>query len=117
MKSRDTLPPLTAIATSRLQQERERRRLALQNHVMATTAEASSPSATASNTRNPTMMAMKPIILSRKRRPGSGGIDRKKLTELLNEALSISQKFDVDSNRSSSANDDETTNNDRTVKK
>lgn len=63
------------------------------------------------------MIPMKPIILSRKRRSGISGVDRKKLAELLNEALSLSMHFDLDANRNTSADDEETTDNDKTMKK
>ena len=123
MKSTDALPSIpTSAATIRLQQERQRRRLALPNHheVAATTEEssASSPATSTSNNMNPRMMAMKPIILSRKRRPGSGGVfDRKKLAELLDEALSISMKFDGDSNRHRSSTNDDDDETNMTLKK
>ena len=116
MKSTDSLPAIPSATPIRLQQERHRRSMELQRHaaVTASTTEVTSSSVT-SNT-NRAMMPMKPIILSRKRGAGSGGLDRKKLTELLNEALSISINFDMDSNRDS-ANSDDTNVNDMTVKK
>lgn len=102
----------------RLQQERHRRRMAVPQHRSPEhPPEASSSAATSnhSNTTTNRMMPMKPIILSRKRQPGSGGIDRKKLTELLNEALTISMNFDLTSTTTS--NDADTNVNDMTIKK
>jgi hypothetical protein len=121
MKSNDTLPPLTSATTIRLQQERQRQRLALQNHMMMetpTTDATLSVAASANTTTNARMVPMKPIILSRKRRPESRGVDRKKLTELLNEALAISLHFDLESsNRNTSASTNESTVSDTTEKK
>ena len=110
--SNDTLPTITSPATMRqLQQEGHRRRMAVSR---LTASEASSTAAATAPNAN-TMMPMRPIVLSRKRRPGSGGIDRKKLTELLNEALTISMNFDLHSTTNTS--DDDADVNDMTIQK
>lgn len=109
-----SLPSITSTATMCLQQERHHRRMSPEHPPEASSSVAASNH---SNTSDRMMMPMKPIILSRKRRPGSGGIDRKKLTELLNEALTISMNFDLTSTTSSTGNDADTNVNDMTIKK
>ena len=111
MKSIDTIPSTNVAPAARLRQERQRLQRAAYLH-MAAVESASSAVTSASNSNlnlhpNAAMMNIRPIILSRQRRIG-GGVDRKKIVALLDEALSISMSLDHDNttnNTHEAAND------------
>jgi hypothetical protein len=92
MKLNDSLPSRTAVAMPSLQQHRHRLaavRNQRQEHPATRDTGASVP-----NPR-PESMIIKPIVLSRRRRPGSG-MDRLQLAALLDEALAISMNVNIE---------------------
>ena len=107
MKSIDTIPSTNVAPAARLRQERQRLQRAAYLHMAAVESASSAVTSASNSNLNVATMNIRPIILSRQRRLGSG-VDRKKIVALLDEALSISMSLDHDNttnNTHEAAND------------